>query len=87
MATFYAETDLPLAESDVVVEQELDYGVKLEHKVFAGTRVPPYLVDAWREATGAPLTESEIAQQEAEADSTPDVPGETRSRGRRGRNG
>jgi hypothetical protein len=83
MATFYAETDLPLAEADVIVQQELDYGVKLDHKVFAGTRVPPYLVDAWREATGAPLTEAEIKQQEEAGEAGTGEP----RRGRRARNG
>jgi hypothetical protein len=64
--TFYTEADLPLATEDVVVTKTIDHGVEVEHKVFAGTRVPADLVDAWREQTGAPLTEAEIKQREAE---------------------
>jgi hypothetical protein len=59
MPTFVSSEDLPVAPDDAVVEVELDHGVKVQRKIMAGTRVPADLVDAWREQTGAPLTDRE----------------------------
>lgn len=50
--TFFAQSDLPLAKEDTVVDQVLDHGVKVQRKILAGTRVPPDLIDAYAEATG-----------------------------------
>lgn len=49
---FYTEADLPLADKDTTVKQKIQHGVEIERKVFAGTRVPPDLIDAYNEATG-----------------------------------
>jgi hypothetical protein len=59
MPTFYTEADLPTAPEDAVVEVKLDHDVTVQRKIMAGTKVPADLVDAWREQTGAPLTDRE----------------------------
>lgn len=69
MATsFISAADLPLADKDTTVDIDMN-GATVTRAIFAGTRVPPELVEAWREQTGAPLTEAEIAARErAQAD-------------------
>lgn len=69
MATsFISAADLPLADKDTTVDIDVN-GATVTRAIFAGTRVPPELVEAWREQTGAPLTEAEIAARErAQAD-------------------
>lgn len=42
-----------MAKQDAVVEQEVDHGVKIQRLIFAGTQVPPDLVDAYNKAVGA----------------------------------
>lgn len=69
MATsFVSAGDLPLASEDVTVTVHVN-GADVQRKVFAGTRVPAELVDAWREQTGAPVTdrEQEIAKEQEDA--------------------
>ena len=75
MPTFFTEADLPLATETVIVKLTLDEGrevaagheprpVVVERKIVAGTRVPADLVEAWREQTGADLSEGETKMQE-----------------------
>lgn len=49
---WYSESDLPLAKQTVVVELELEHGVKVTRKVMEGQRVPPQLIDGYLEAIG-----------------------------------
>ena len=67
MTGFVDAADLPLADEDVVVTIEVN-GASVDRKVFAGTRVPAELVEAWREQTGAPLSDGERRAQDAEAE-------------------
>jgi hypothetical protein len=63
--SFISAADLPLADKDTTVDVDMN-GATVTRKVFAGQRVPAELVAAWREQTGAPLTEAEIRAREAE---------------------
>lgn len=69
MPEFYEERDLPIAKETTVVTQTINRDVKITRKVFAGTRVPPDLIEAWREQTGALVTdrEKEIAKAQEDA--------------------
>jgi hypothetical protein len=62
--SFINEADLPIAEKDAVVEIDVA-GAAVHRKIFAGSRVPPDLVDAWRDQTGAKLTAREKEQLDA----------------------
>lgn len=68
--SFVSAADLPIASEDAIVTIHVN-GADVGRKVFAGDRVPAELVDAWREQTGAPLTDAEQAREkEAEAAAT-----------------
>lgn len=67
--TFYTEADLPLATEDKTVTIELEHGVEVERRVFAGQRVPPDLIDAYKDVAGdkpaAKKTTRSTSQSEA----------------------
>lgn len=65
---FVSSEDLPIAPEDATVTIHVN-GADVQRKVFAGTRVPAELVEAWREQTGAPVSdrEKEIAKAQDDA--------------------